>query len=230
MSYHRCRWVSDHATSGGRVLRSRGLVFGAALLMLVAGCSSSQSSSRSSASSSRSSSTPSPQLMCEQGPVEVGQTPRPPYPCSKADYDKVQSRLALEQQAIAVYREFNDHYLKLTREGGSDTPQPVFEKTLENPAKTKIYLLLFGQKQDGITAQGPPVRQSWRVIPNTGEDGSEVTLLTCDDNRGTVIYQKDGSKFDDGRVLVSTRHLKHFPDGSLRIFQTKGKLHDDCPF
>ena len=230
MSYHRCRWVSDHATSSGSILRSRGLVFGAALLMLVAGCSSSQSSSRSSASSSRSSSTPSPQLMCEQGPVEVGQTPKPPYPCSKADYDKVQSRLALEQQAIAVYREFNDHYHKLRWEGGSDTPQPIFEKTLENPAKTKIYLLLFGQKREGQTVKGPLPRQSWRVIPNTGEDGSEVTLLTCDDSRGAVMYDPDGSKFSDGRVLVSTRHLKHSPDGSLRIFQTNGKNRDACPF
>ena len=168
--------------------------------------------------------------MCEQGPVEVGQTPRPPYPCSKADYDKVQSRLALEQQAIAVYREFNDHYLKLTWEGGSDTPQPIFEKTLENPAKAKIYLLLFGQKSKGHTVQGPLPRQSWRVIPNTGEDGSEVTLLTCDDSRGSVMHDKDGNEFNNGRILVSTRYLKHSPDGSLRIFQTKGKNRDACPF
>ena len=201
------------------VLRSRALVLGVALLVCAVGCSSQGGRP-----------TPSPQLMCEQGPVEVGQPPRPPYPCSKADYDKVQARLALEQQAIAVYREFNDHYLKLTREGGSDTPQPIFEKTLENPAKTKIYLLLFGQKREGQTVKGPLPRQSWRVIPNTGEDGSEVTLLTCDDSRGAVMYDPDGSKFSDGRVLVSTRHLKHSPDGSLRIFQTNGKAHDTCPF
>ena len=201
------------------VLRSRALVLGVALLVCAVGCSSQGGRP-----------TPSPQLMCEQGPVEVGQPPRPPYPCSKADYDKVQSRLALEQQAIAVYREFNDHYYKLRWEGGSDTPQPVFEKTLENPAKTKIYLLLFGQKRERQTVKGPLPRQSWRVIPNTGEDGSEVTLLTCDDSRGAVMYDPDGSKFSDGRVLVSTRHLKHFPDGFLRIFQTNGKAHDTCPF
>ncbi len=209
-------------TSTGRtapVLRSRALVLGVALLVCAVGCSSQGGRP-----------TPSPQLMCEQGPVEVGQTPRPPYPCSKADYDKVQSRLALEQQAIAVYREFNDHYYKLRWEGGSDAPQPVFEKTLENPAKTKIYLLLFGQKRERQTVKGPLPRQSWRVIPNTGEDGSEVTLLTCDDSRGAVMYDPDGSKFSDGRVLVSTRHLKHSPDGSLRIFQTNGKAHDTCPF
>ncbi len=209
-------------TSTGRtapVLRSRALVLGVALLVCAVGCSSQGGRP-----------TPSPQLMCEQGPVEVGQTPRPPYPCSKADYDKVQSRLALEQQAIAVYREFNDHYYKLRWEGGSDTPQPIFEKTLENPAKTKIYLLLFGQKRERQTVKGPLPRQSWRVIPNTGEDGSEVTLLTCDDSRGAVMYDPDGSKFSDGRVLVSTRQLKHSPDGSLRIFQTNGKAHDTCPF
>ena len=209
-------------TSTGRtapVLRSRALVLGVALLVCAVGCSSQGGRP-----------TPSPQLMCEQGPVEVGQTPRPPYPCSKADYDKVQARLALEQQAIAVYREFNDHYYKLRWEGGSDTPQPIFEKTLENPAKTKIYLLLFGQKRERQTVKGPLPRQSWRVIPNTGEDGSEVTLLTCDDSRGAVMYDPDGSKFSDGRVLVSTRQLKHSPDGSLRIFQTNGKAHDTCPF
>ena len=209
-------------TSTGRtapVLRSRALVLGVALLVCAVGCSSQGGRP-----------TPSPQLMCEQGPVEVGQTPRPPYPCSKADYDKVQARLALEQQAIAVYREFNDHYYKLRWEGGSDTPQPIFEKTLENPAKTKIYLLLFGQKRERKTVKGPLPRQSWRVIPNTGEDGSEVTLLTCDDSRGAVMYDPDGSKFSDGRVLVSTRQLKHSPDGSLRIFQTNGKAHDTCPF
>ena len=201
------------------VLQSRALVLGVALLVCAVGCSSQGGRP-----------TPSPQLMCEQGPVEVGQTPRPPYPCSKADYDKVQARLTLEQQAIAVYREFNDHYYKLRWEGGSDTPQPIFEKTLENPAKAKIYLLLFGQKREGQTVKGPLPRQSWRVIPNTGEDGSEVTLLTCDDSRGAVMYDPDGSKFSDGRVLVSTRYLKHSPDGSLRIFQTKGKAHDTCPF
>ena len=96
--------------------------------------------------------------------------------------------------------------------------------------KIVIGNLLATQKQEGRTVKGEFPKLSERVIPNPHQDGSEVALLTCTDNRSSTMYESDGTKFKDGRVTVSTRLLKRYPDGKMRLFYTEGEQEDSCPF
>ncbi len=219
MSYHRCRWVSDHATSSGSILRSRGLVFGAALLMLVAGCSSQSSSSQ-----------PTPQFQCTPGPVNLGETAPPPHDCDRQAYEKDQERLKLEKQALDLFKNFSLKYHHEMVKGGSETLPPQLEEYLADPAKGSVQRLLAKQKQVGGTVRGEDPKVTMRVIPNPHQDGSEVALKTCTDLRRSAMYRPDGTKLNDGLVNVETQLLKRYPDGRMRLFYSDGEEEDSCPF
>ncbi len=185
-----------------------------ALAVLVAGCSSGPE--------------PTPQLMCTPGPVELGQTAPPPHECDREAWEKDQERLKLEKQALAIHSNFNRDYQRLVWAGGSETLTPELEGYLAEPMRGSIQRMLAKQKQDGAIVSGPRPRLTEKVIPNPHQDGSEVALLTCTDSRGSMMHAPEGSY--KGRVVVETRLLKHYPDGSLRLFHTNGEVEDSCPF
>ena len=190
-----------------------------ALAVLVAGCSWSRSRPRQSLP-----------YYCTPGPVEVGSPPPVKQECTQEAYEKDQQRLELEKKALIIHADFNREYQRWVRAGGSSTLPANIEGYLADPMKTVIGNLLAAQKQEGRTVKGEFPKLSERVIPNPHQDGSEVALLTCTDNRGATMYESNGTKFSDGRVTVSTRLLKRYPDGKMRLFYTEGEQEDSCPF
>ena len=202
------------------VLRVRWLAVAVAVAVLaVAGCSWSRSRPRQSLP-----------YYCTPGPVEIGSPPPVKQECTQEAYEKDQQRLELEKKALIIHADFNREYQRWVRAGGSLTLPANIEDYLADPMKIVIGNLLATQKQEGRTVKGEFPKLSERVIPNPHQDGSEVALLTCTDNRGSTMYESDGTKFKDGRVTVSTRLLKRYPDGKMRLFYTEGEQEDSCPF
>ena len=201
------------------VLRVRWLAVAVAVVLAVAGCSWSRSRPRQSLP-----------YYCTPGPVEVGSPPPVKQECTQEAYEKDQQRLELEKKALIIHADFNREYQRWVRAGGSLTLPANIEDCLADPMKIVIGNLLATQKQEGRTVKGEFPKLSERVIPNPHQDGSEVALLTCTDNRGSTMYESDGTKFKDGRVTVSTRLLKRYPDGKMRLFYTEGEQEDSCPF
>ena len=201
------------------VLRVRWLAVAVAVAVLVAGCSWSRSRPRQSLP-----------YYCTPGPVEVGSPPPVKQECTQEAYEKDQQRLELEKKALIIHADFNREYQRWVRAGGSLTLPANIEGYLADPMKIVIGNLLATQKQEGRTVKGEFPKLSERVIPNPHQDGSEVALLTCTDNRSSTMYESDGTKFKDGRVTVSTRLLKRYPDGKMRLFYTEGEQEDSCPF
>ena len=187
-----------------------------AVAVLVAGCSSGPE--------------PTPQLMCTPGPVELGQTAPPPHECDREAWEKDQERLKLEKQAVVIHSNFDRDYTRLVWAGGSETLTPELEGYLAEPMRGSIQRLLARQKQDGRFVEGPRPKLTEKVIPNPHIDGSEVALKTCSDTRGAAMFWPDGEHAGNGRVYVAIRLLKHYPDGSLRLFYTDGDDEDSCPF
>ena len=185
-----------------------------ALAVLVAGCSSGPE--------------PTPRLMCTPGPVELGQTAPPPHECDREAWEKDQERLKLEKQAVVIHSSFDRDYQRLVWAGGSETLTPELEGYLAEPMKGSIQRLLARQKQDGVIVSGPRPRLTEKVIPNPHIDGSEVALKTCTDSRGSMAHAPERNY--PGRVYVAVRLLKHYSDGSLRLFHTNGEVEDSCPF
>ena len=190
-----------------------------ALAVLVAGCSWSRSRPR-----------PSLPYYCTPGPVEVGSPPPVKQECTQEAYEKDQQRLELEKKALIIHADFNREYQRWVWAGGSLTLPTNMEGYLADPMKTVIGNLLAAQKQEGRTVKGEFPKLSERVIPNPHQDGSEVALLTCSDARNSAMYWPNGTKAGDGRVNVSTRLLKRYPDGKMRLFYTEGEQEDSCPF
>ena len=190
-----------------------------ALAVLVAGCSWSRSRPRQSLP-----------YYCTPSPVEIGSPPPVKQECTQEAYEKDQQRLELEKKALIIHADFNREYQRWVRAGGSLTLPANIEDYLADPMKIVIGNLLATQKQEGRTVKGEFPKLSERVIPNPHQDGSEVALLTCTDNRGSTMYESNGTKFKDGRVTVSTRLLKRYPDGKMRLFYTEGEQEDSCPF
>ena len=201
------------------VLRVRWLAVAVAVVLAVAGCSWSRSRPRQSLP-----------YYCTPGPVEIGSPPPVKQECTQEAYEKDQQRLELEKKALIIHADFNREYQRWVRAGGSLTLPANIEDYLADPMKIVIGNLLATQKQEGRTVKGEFPKLSERVIPNPHQDGSEVALLTCTDNRGSTMYESDGTKFKDGRVTVSTRLLKRYPDGKMRLFYTEGEQEDSCPF
>ena len=186
----------------------------AAVVVLAAGCSSGPE--------------PTPQLMCTPGPVELGQTAPAPHECDREAWEKDQERLKLEKQALAIHSNFDRDYQRLVWAGGSETLTPELEGYLAEPMKGSIQRLLAKQKQDGAIVSGPRPKLTEKVIPNPHIDGSEVALKTCSDSRGSMMHAPEGNY--PGRIYVAVRLLKHYPDGSLRLFYDDGDMEDSCPF
>ena len=185
-----------------------------ALAVLVAGCSSGPE--------------PTPQLMCTPGPVALGETAPAPHECDRVAWEKDQERLKLEKQAVVIHSSFDRDYTRLVWAGGSETLTPELEGYLAEPMRGDILSLLARQKQDGRFVEGPRPKLTEKVIPNPHIDGSEVALKTCTDSRGAMMHAPEGNY--PGRVYVATRLLKHYPDGSLRLFYDDGDYEDSCPF
>ena len=200
------------------VLRARWLTVAVAVAVLVAGCSWSRSRPRQSLP-----------YYCTPGPVEVGSPPPVKQECDREAYEKDQQRLELEKKALIIHADFNREYQRWVWAGGSLTLPANIEDYLADPMKTVIGNLLATQKQKGWTVKGEFPKLTERVIPNPHQDGSEVALLTCTDARKSAMYEPSGKK-DDGRVNVSTRLLKRYPDGKMRLFYAAGEEEDSCPF
>ena len=190
-----------------------------ALAVLVAGCSWSRSRPRQSLP-----------YYCTPGPVEVGSPPPVKQECTQEAYEKDQQRLELEKKALIIHADFNREYQRWVRAGGSLTLPANIEDYLAEPFKSQVKRLLEEQKLDGRITKGELPKLSERVIPNPHQDGSEVALLTCSDARNSAMYWPNGTKAGDGRVNVSTRLLKRYPDGKMRIFHTDDEWEDSCPF
>jgi len=166
--------------------------------------------------------------MCTPGPVELGQTAPPPHECDRVAWEKDQERLKLEKQAVVIHSSFDRDYTRLVWAGGSETLTPELEGYLAEPMKGSIQRLLAKQKQDGAIVSGPRPKLTEKVIPNPHIDGSEVALKTCSDSRGSMMHAPEGNY--PGRIYVAVRLLKHYPDGSLRLFYDDGDMEDSCPF
>ena len=166
---------------------------------------------------------------CTPGPVEVGSPPPVKHECTQEAYEKDQQRLELEKKALIIHADFNREYQRWVWAGGSLTLPANIEDYLADPMKTVIGNLLATQKREGETVKGEFPKLSERVIPNPNQDGSEVALLTCTDARKSAAYKPNGTILN-GRVNVSTRLLKRYPDGKMRLFYAAGELEDECPF
>ena len=201
------------------VLRVRWLAVAVAVAVLVvAGCSWSRSRPR-----------PSLPYYCTPGPVEVGSPPPVKQECTQEAYEKDQQRLELEKKALIIHADFNREYQRWVWAGGSLTLPANIEGYLADPMKGQIQRILANQKQEGRTVEGPEPRMTQRVIPNPNIDGSEVALLACTDGRGSVMHTREGENYA-GRVNVTTRLLKRYPDGMMRLFHGNGDWRDSCPF
>ena len=190
-----------------------------ALALAVAGCSWSRSRPRQSLP-----------YYCTPGPVEVGSPPPVKQECDREGYEKDQQRLELEKKALIIHADFNREYQRWVWAGGSLTLPANMEGYLADPFKVQVQSLLAYQKQKGWTVKGPEPKLTEMVVPNPHQDGSEVALLTCSDARNSAMYWPNGTKAGDGRVNVSTRLLKRYPDGKMRIFHTDDEWEDSCPF
>ena len=201
------------------VLRVRWLAVAVAVVLAVAGCSWSRSRPRQSLP-----------YYCTPGPVEVGSPPPVKQECTQEAYEKDRQRQELENEALSLHAAFALEYQRWVWAGGSLTLPANIEDYLAEPFKSQVKRLLETQKLDGRITKGELPKLTERVIPNPHQDGSEVALLTCSDARNSAMYWPNGTKLGDGRVNVSTRLLKRYPDGKMRIFHTDDEREDSCPF
>ena len=153
-----------------------------------------------------------------------------PYPCTSAEHSVNSKRLerdALEAEALAVYQRFVTEYLRLVVAGGSDTLTPELEATLADPLKSEVLIILSERKQYGRTWRGPAPRPSASATHDPPVIGGVITLRTCEDYRGIEIFNPDGTKYYDAKVVTGRRYLKYV-DGALKLFHSDAEEMAEC--
>ena len=179
--------------------------------------------------------TPSPTSVVTSAPVVVSAsptylcTPTPsatPAACDKGAYDKEQQQRALEAEAIAVYQRYWKEYTRLIEAGGATEATPELRATVAEPTLANVVALLKYQADRRWIAQ--PLQASLRigVAPPTSATYA-VTLITCEDTRGSVFVDPQGKQMATGRLAVQRPGFARV-DGSLKVVHNEdgGK---ECP-
>ena len=180
------------------------LLFGLAVVVGLAGCSSGGSGGPTP------SGTPSPSVMVSPSP-----SPAPDLDALYAEAERVVRRATqLEEQAI--------------RQGPGSYPAEL-ETLLADPYLSLSRVGVQQYWELGWTeAEGESAGLILRPQPGVHKDDSEVALEGCLHTTSTV--DANGSSVGSSRVLLKTYFFKHV-DGDLRLFTAiKGVEVERCPF
>ncbi len=169
-------------------------------------------------------SSSSPTYVCTPG---VSGGPATPFPCEKERYDEQQKRAALEAEAISVYRRYWAEYVRLMMSGGADEPTPTLSETLTGETLDNIMAVLRLIKQGKYAFAGttPSVQLKPAEAPSSP---SEITLVACEDTRGSSMTNAENQSLGNGQLVVRTRKLKVFGN-HLKIYTGESQVSQSCP-
>ncbi|OYN91537.1 hypothetical protein [Parenemella sanctibonifatiensis] len=135
----------------------------------------------------------------------------------------------LEAEAMQVYQEFWDEWVRQMKAGGSPEPSDYMKERASGPFLEGQRLLLRdmhdgrGELKGELTTVAAPAR-------GLTFQGSEVALIACMDGSGTVTtYEDDGESYP-GKLTYWTLSLRHDPtDGRLKIDDGEPEEVNACP-
>jgi hypothetical protein len=178
--------------------------------------------------------TPSPTSVVTSAPVFVSASPTPtptlsatctgtgpaptPRPCDQATKDAEQR--ALEEQAKAVYGRFWTEYTRLVEAGGVAEATPELAAVLTPAALGDVMALLKYQKENALRPDPFQAQTTVHLRRPPTQPDAEVTLITCEDTRGSVFRDQAGVGAGNGVLNVQFTSLKR-TGGSLRIFHNE---------
>jgi len=186
-------------------------------LLLLAGCTQTPAASPTGVPPSSAAATPT--YTCSP----AGGTPAP---CSKDEYDKVQSENALIAEAEAVYRKFWDENVRINQMGGVKAATPTLRETttgmfLEATLATYQEIL-----DEGLTGVGDVKLVTLTPRSDLIHEGSLISLEACTD-ASNLEFRRGKRRVDNGPIYVEEVYLKRF-DGALKLFYVQSKLVKSC--
>ncbi len=182
--------------------------------------------------------TPSPtSVTVTSAPVVVSAsptylcTPTPsatPTACDKATYDKEQQQRALEAEAIAVYQRYWKEYTRLLEAGGATEATPELKATATGTFLGNVVALLKYQKDKGWLPRPLIITQRNRITATPTKSDAEVSLIACEDARGTILVDSSGKESGKGVLAVQVLALRR-TDGVMKIFDSTSDSGAACP-
>ena len=149
-----------------------------------------------------------------------------PAPCSKDEYDKVQSENALIAEAEAVYRKFWDENVRIYKTGGVTEPTPVLLETT-----TGMFLDSALAQYESVIAESAKAVGTARLVSvkprkDLSHDQSLAAFDTCTD--ATDLVFKSGDKtVAKGPIARDIVYLKRV-DGLLKLFYVESEVLKSC--
>ena len=150
-----------------------------------------------------------------------------PAPCDKAKYDEQQKAKALEDEAKGVYERYWKEYMRLTEAGGTTEATQELRATVSDSFLPTIVALLKFQKDNSVVPQ--TLKHSLTLTISTTDTVADslVTVVGCEDTRGSVFVNPAGKVFGNGSLSLETRFFKR-EAGQLKMFAGRGKEVTQC--
>ncbi len=177
-------------------------------------------------------STPAPTTTTSAQPTYLctaGTQTASPFPCDKARYDEQQKTKALEDEAKAVYERYWKEYTRLLAAGGASEATPELKATTTGAFLQNVVALLKYQSEKGWTPRPFVISQKSKIVASPLKPDAEVSMIVCEDSRGTVLVDRSGSAAGKGVLAVQNLALKRV-DGAMRIYDSTSDGVTSCPF
>lgn len=163
-----------------------------------------------------------PSLTC----TGTGPTPAP-SPCDEKTRDSEQR--ALEDQARATLDRFWREYNRLSKAGGADGATPELKATVAEPMLGNIVAVLKYQREQTWKPDPFIVNHKLQIQPIQIRPDAEVSILTCEDLTGSILYDAAGKRAGQGGMAVQAYALKRM-GGAMTIYDGDGKFDaTECP-
>lgn len=191
--------------------------------VMLAGCQpASPTTAPTPSSPPASTATPVPTPTYQCTPEAGGEA----TPCSQIHYEEMKAKDWLYAEAEAVYRQFFDESVRISRTGGVDKPTQILLDTTARDYLDNMMTIFESLHSRGVRAKGDDPLLFVSRLPGVSKAGSIVALTVCIDSTGWAFF--NGSKQTaPGRVGIDEVYFARV-DQHLKIIGADGREAESC--